>query len=49
MQPSKTPVTKNVYHPPRLTLYGKVRELTQGTASMMTSDGAQNNPLFKFS
>jgi hypothetical protein len=49
MQPSKTPQTKNVYHRPHLTVYGKVRDLTQGTQSMRQSDGAQNNPLNKYS
>ncbi len=30
MHPSEPQRTKQVYHPPRLTVYGKVRDLTQG-------------------
>jgi hypothetical protein len=42
MQQSKPQPAKNVYHAPRLTVYGKVSNLTQGTTAGTRKDGSGN-------
>jgi len=43
MHPSEPQRTKQVYHPPHLSVYGKVRDLTQGKPTGNRGDGS-NNP-----